>query len=48
MIATVVDDNGIIINRSIVIDTPDENNIKSNGLNIPNINCPLFVFAGIK
>lgn len=34
--------------NSTVTNTPDINNIKSDGLNRPNINFPLFVLAGIK
>jgi hypothetical protein len=37
--------NASNINVTII---PQPNNIKSNGLNHPNINCPLFVLAGIK
>ena len=48
MIVTAVDDIGIIIKNNKVIQQPVPNNIKSNGLNIPKINCPFFVFAGIK
>ena len=40
--------NGKNANKMIVTSTPEQNRIKSKGLNIPKINCPFFVFAGIK
>lgn len=39
---------GIISKNNKVIQQPVPNNIKSKGLNIPKINCPFFVLAGIK
>jgi len=37
-----------IINNNIDVPIPQPNNIKSNGLNKPNINNDLFELAGIK
>ena len=48
IIVTAVDDMGIISKNNKVIQQPVPNNIKSKGLNIPKINCPFFVLAGIK
>jgi arabinogalactan endo-1,4-beta-galactosidase len=47
-IVTIVLDNGINAIRINVTNTPPPNKYKSKGLNNPKINCPLFVFAGIK
>ena len=45
---TINDSIGRITNNNNVMAIPLPNNIKSNGLNIPKINFPLFVLAGIK
>lgn len=43
-----VDVSGSSVNSNNEIDAPLANNIKSNGLNKPNINIDFFEFAGIK
>ena len=45
---TVVLVNGRNAINKNVINTPAPNKYKSKGLNNPRINCPRFVFAGIK
>ena len=47
-IVTAVLDKGRKASNITVTKHPPPNSHKSKGLNIPNINCPLLVLAGIK
>ena len=46
-IVIIVLDKGIKASNTIVVRIPPPNKYRSNGLNHPSINFPLFVFAGI-